>query len=266
LRNRENRRERADLIPAIEEALWECRKRASGGFTLVELLVVIGIIALLIAILMPALSKSRYKAQLVTCAARVQQFAQAMNAYAAENKRGALPIFDLPNTGQNLLDVSNEFYARLKDDYKLPHQMFFCPLAPDDLVATGWETYPSFKLIGYQLWVPRKIGGVTAPPQPGDPGFVCLDPEPFRGPERVGDRLARNPILSDVVLSEASITPAPDADASRDKSLQFHPYSRHQWQGGRIDSINVGYAHGHVERLHGSQLRPRYKGNYWNWR
>jgi len=64
------------------------KKRA--GFTLVELLVVIGIIALLIGILMPALTKARAAAIRTVCLARMRELGNAAMLYAANN-RGSLP-------------------------------------------------------------------------------------------------------------------------------------------------------------------------------
>lgn len=65
-------------------------RRRSAAFTLVELLVVMGVIALLVSILLPALTGARRAAQAVQCAANIRQICNAMFDYASSN-RGRFP-------------------------------------------------------------------------------------------------------------------------------------------------------------------------------
>jgi prepilin-type N-terminal cleavage/methylation domain-containing protein/prepilin-type processing-associated H-X9-DG protein len=65
--------------------------KSKSGFTLVELLVVIGIIALLISILLPALQKARQQANLIYCAANLRNLGALVHEYASENTSGCLP-------------------------------------------------------------------------------------------------------------------------------------------------------------------------------
>ena len=77
------------------------KKRRPAGFTIIELLVVISIIALLISLLLPALSRAKRLAEQIVCASNMRQVGVAMAEYADVN-RGMYPLNeggDYPNGG-----------------------------------------------------------------------------------------------------------------------------------------------------------------------
>ena len=66
----------------------------------------------------------------------------AMHCYALDHK-GFFPRQDLAS-GQNLWDVSNDFYDIMKNVYGLPHPMFFCPTRRPDLAESLWDRLRHF--------------------------------------------------------------------------------------------------------------------------
>lgn len=88
---------------------------AKFGFTLVELLVVIGIIAVLIAILLPALGKAREQARIATCLSNQRQVATTFLMYAHEYK-GILPPYGYINPGYTS-DVAGMHWYDLTSKY-----------------------------------------------------------------------------------------------------------------------------------------------------
>lgn len=121
-------------------------KKSKAGFTLVELLVVVGIIALLIAMLLPALSRAREAAKATTCLSNIRQLAGALVMYTIENK-GYLPVqygdvstfadpsvFDTPNPGNWNVFASLMHYL---DGVNTASSLWVCPSA-GEATWTGW--------------------------------------------------------------------------------------------------------------------------------
>ncbi len=228
--------------------------RKRKAFTLIELLVVIAIIALLVSILMPALSFARFQARVVTCKSNFHQWGLAVCLYT-QNYDGKLPRFDFPSTGANTWDVSNEFVKVMLYDYDLPSEIFFCPVnvTPRDIQAMASKKemmaylrkpYNYFSLLHYNWWVPRKCGNKWLPTNPKDRSSY---------PDRVTNKnFASKPIMTDI-LGNRFVPVIEDENTNGG-----HKYN------GVVRSTNLLFGDGHVESHTPGQIEVHHTGNIFN--
>ena len=121
-----------------------------SAFTLVELLVVISIIALLLSILMPSLSKARNQGRLVVCGSNYKQIGFAVQMYTNENNE-LLPVYSYPNG--SILGSTWEAIGLLPPLHNyLPvtSTVWDCPADRDRAVNRWWSTDENDLRTGYR--------------------------------------------------------------------------------------------------------------------
>ncbi len=132
----------------------------SRAFTLVELLVCIGIIAMMIGILLPALNRARESSHRTACLANLRTLGQAMLMYANDN-RDCLPNSNPPHTNNDYAGT-NTVLVNLAEKYVRSAATFHCPSDTDPVptaIETADQTLPNSARVSYDFysvwWMPE---------------------------------------------------------------------------------------------------------------
>jgi prepilin-type N-terminal cleavage/methylation domain-containing protein len=144
------------------------------GFTLIELLVVIAIIAILAALLLPALARAKESARRTWCKSNLHQLGVSIQMYGHDYNSKLPDLRQSPFTktagtavGLWLWDVSTNFVDLLVDSYGSRQRIFFCPSNAQFDCTNTWFYSPSFRITGYCWLLPgagMNVSGVSFRP------------------------------------------------------------------------------------------------------
>ena len=230
-------------------------KTKSAAFTLIELLVVIAVIAVLMGILMPALSAARKQGAAIVCQSNLRQMVMAFNLYAQDHDQKTMTFLHGQNSywfHQIAPYLSAKDFKNDPDAHQEQMKVAYCPTAHKrrDAAAFGtaihaWRFEQAEGSYGLNLWL---LSANSIYPEFEQANY-------FRKFSEAG---AAVPVMGDSVWvgawpDDEDLMPA-DLTGEIGYPGYAHPPGQHM-QMGRFcvdrhkSAINVGFADTHVERV-----------------
>lgn len=215
-------------------------------FTMIELLVCISIILILVAMLMPALSRVRYKATRVACMNNFKQCGIAFSMYAEKfSGRLANQFGGHMNSSVYRMDTTDLDLVTSYDDYISDWKVWGCPAvnapAPDDPANIRWACYSSY------MYFPGDDY-----PKFGTPSSNMPVPVKFSKVEKPSG----TPIMQDNTYRRTDgLFNTTHATSYVDKLTNSENPSGAAYRSWRPDGANILYYDGHVSWVPFSQMK-----------
>src|SRR5437867_2372555 len=160
-----------------QNLIKETRTERQCGFTLIELLVVIAIIAILAALLLPALSRAKERARAIACLNNMKQTTINMKMYEHDNKEQIVMLADnVPALPGAFFPGFCTWWPDLLRPYQNTTNLLGCPVVP-----TGFGIAMNHPDIGRWLNTPGKISRIKHPTDTlvlADAGLIANPTEP----------------------------------------------------------------------------------------